>query len=273
MSKYNVSNLRIDPKVFQHPADKLITGKIKSSGAFAKMLEFISKNSLERTLYSMYLASEAHITESNAPDLIAMCREAAEMFGCPKAPELFLTRSYDMFARIQGLETPVILLSTEMVNNLSDEACFGAIASCVSGMMTGYSEISMIRWLLERVGWMLPAGTADTLNALIDQWTKVAQYSFDRATLLATGDLNKAMECILGGEMPPDVLRSIDFTDPNCGYMQQCRDFLDNQGKVMGLLRSAEAIMGKGAMYASRYIELFNFYQNEYEDLVEEYEL
>lgn len=274
MNQYNLSGLHIDPKVFQHPTDKAITDRIQNSKAFSTLLDFISDHGLEDTLYSIYLSSFAHMTKNSAPELIRMCEEAAEMFGAPTVPELFLTRLYSMFSRLQGIHKPVILLSTEIVNNLSPRACWAAIASNTCCAKSGYSQIDMIDWTLNEASDLLPAVLrmpANALQDLIMQWKKVSQLTQDRAALLAAGDLNTAMETILGGEMPMKVLRSINFADPSCGYMQQCREFIANQGAAKNVLRSMEIVNSVGAMNATRYIELFDFYYNEYEDLVEEY--
>lgn len=271
MKRYNIRGLRIDPKVFQHPSDKAITDTIQNSDAFTKLLAFISEHGLEPILYSLYLSNYARMTPKCAPELIDMCEEAAEMFGVEKTPELFLTRDYSMFGKLQCINRPVILLSTEMVNNLSDRGCWAALASCICGARSGYSQIDMVNWTINAAGVLLPRGVVKTMNGLIDQWKKVTQLTLDRAALLATGDLNTAMEVVLGGEMPPEVLRSIDFANPSCGYMQQCREFAADQGMGKNTLRTLEAVAGEGAMYATRYIELFDFYHNEYEDLMEEY--
>ncbi|MBQ7886272.1 MAG: hypothetical protein IJ313_05195 [Clostridia bacterium] len=271
MNQYNLSGLRIDPAVFQHPADKAITEKIRKSDAFKKVLSFISEHGLEHMLYSLYLSSYAHMTPKNAPELTRMCEEAGEMFGLERTPELFLTRDYNMYGKLQCINKPVILLSTEMVNNLSERGTWAAIASCACGARSGYSEIDMISWTVNTVGALLPPGVVSAVNELVRQWKKTVQLTFDRAALLATGDLNTAMQMILGGEIPSQALSSIDFRDPSCGYMQQCREFAANQGMVMNALRAMEAIGGDGALLATRYIELFNFYQNEFEDLMEEY--
>lgn len=272
-NQYNVSGLHIDPAVFQHPTDRAITEKIRNSNAFGKIFSLISKHGMEHVIYSFYLSSCARLTQKNAPGLIRMCEEASGMFGLSTPPELFLERSYDMSGKIRCINKPVILLSTEMISSLSERGTWGAIAACACGARSGYTEIDMIDWASGTLAQMnlAPASAVNQLAGLIAQWKKVAQLTFDRATLLATGDLNTAMEVVLGGEIPTEALRRIDFTDPNCGYMKQCRAFAANQGKVNSTLRMAEAVGGGDALSATRYIELFQFWQGEYQDLMEAY--
>lgn len=271
MSLYNVHHLHIDPKVFQHPSDKAISDKIQNNSAFSTALDFINKNGLERMLYSLYYSSFIHITERTGPELVTMCQEAADMFGLEKTPELFLSRSYDLFGRVMGTTKPVLLYSTEFIHLLDGVSLFGALACNVAATRTGYSQIRTIDQLVSEFGSFLPPIVTLSLRELLKQWRKTAQYTADRATLLAVGDFNLAMQVILSGEIPMNVLKKIDFADPNCSYMKQCLEFEADKGKVTNAMRTLNKISTSGAMYASRYLELYDFYHHEYDDLMEDY--
>ncbi len=88
---------------------------------------------------------------------------------------------------------------------------------------------------------------------------------------MATGDFNVAMQGILAGEMPRRELEDIDFSDPNCGYMKQCLRYFSDQGFAMKVVRSADVVLEGKAPYASRYLELYDFYKNGFFDLMDEY--
>ena len=48
MAKYNYNNKRLNVADFQHPADKKSVDAVMAVPGLDKVLEFISKNSLER---------------------------------------------------------------------------------------------------------------------------------------------------------------------------------------------------------------------------------
>jgi len=269
VNHYNLSGLRLDPKVFQHPADKAITDTILGSDEFRKVINFIGEHALEGMLSSLYLSTYAHLTEKNAPELVCMSREAAEMFGLERAPELFIKRTYSMSSEVQCFNRPMIMLSTELLNHFSDRATWAAIAACASSVRNGYCEIEMMKRTIQNIGWLLPNGTAKAMHQMIVQWEKASQLSFDRAALIASGDLNTVMEIILGGDMPLDQMRRIDFSDPSCSYMIQCLEFAEDQGAVMNSIRTLDALYYDEMMPAVRYLALFDFYQTEYQDLLE----
>ena len=193
------------------------------------------------------------------------------MFGLEKTPELFLTRSYDLFGRVMGTTEPVLLYSTEFINLLDGIPLFSALAANIAASRTGYSQIRTIDQLISNFSSFLPPVVTLSLSELLKQWRKTAQYTADRATLLAAGDFNLAMQVILSGEIPMNILKKIDFTDPDCSYMKQCLEFEADKGKASNTMRTLNKIATGGAMYASRYLELYDFYHHEYDDLIEDY--
>lgn len=271
MNKYNKQNLHIDPMTFQHPKNTALGNQLVENNAFKKVLEFISKNSIERSLRGLYLSSFLKATASTAPNLIRMRDEACELFGVEKKPEIFLYRDYSAVTTLKGIDNPMILMSTELINVMSEQALWGIVASSVSAIRTDYCSIRMVEETLSFVKMLVPDLFVSALSELITRWRASAQFSFDRAALMATGEFNIAMQGILAGEMPRKILENIDFSDPDCGYMKQCLRYFSDQGFAMKVARSADTVLEGTAPYASRYLELYNFYKNDFFDLMDEY--
>ena len=57
MGKYNKNNKRLRVADFQHPADKRAIDLVTAIPGFEKLVEFISKNSLERSIAITSLGS------------------------------------------------------------------------------------------------------------------------------------------------------------------------------------------------------------------------
>lgn len=269
MKRYNAKGIHIDPAVYQHPADKAASDAIKASEAFQKVLRFISKNGIEKWMQGMYRASLLQITPTISPEIYGMMREAQEMFDAPCIPDVFITRTYPMQAVLTGAHQPVLTISSELLRQLDEDMLWGMMASEVGGIKSGFGEIKLIEWLCQTVGNLLPPGVAQTLQVLLKNWHRYAQYTFDRTTLIATGDLNTTMRFVLLGEAPIEIIKKIDFANPDNSYMRQCRTFLEDKDLVANTLRTANAVLSGGAFYASRYMELFNFYQSDYYDILE----
>ena len=271
MNQYNVNNMEIDPKLFQHPADKAAADSIRKLPAFQKALEFISKNSVEKEMGIIYRSSLAQLTPMTAPKIFKMLEEAAEMFDVPVIPDVFLVRSYPMMVTLLGIEKPMIMISSQYLENISEHVLWGMIASEMAGIKNGFCEVKFVEWLCTTARGILPNAIVEPLNLMFSTWHKYTEYSFDRAALIATGDFNVTMQMILAGEAPREVLEKMNFADPNCDYMKQSREFFDNEDKEIQFLRNYQSIFGRFSFYASRYLELFKFYQTQYHDLMEDY--
>jgi len=269
MGRYNKNHIHIDPQVYQHPADKAASSAVKSSEAFQKVLRFISKNGIEKQMHGVYRACYAEITPSVSPQLHAMMEEAREMFGAPCVPDIFVERTYELKAVLTGMERPVLMISSEFLRQLDESMLWGLLASELGGVKAGFGEVKMVEWLCSTAGRMLPMGVGDVLTTLLKNWHRYAQYTFDRTTLIATGDFNTTMRMILLGEAPKDVLDKIDFLDPNNSYMRQSREFVEDRDLLANTVRTANAVLSGSDFYASRYLELFHFYQSDYYDILE----
>lgn len=272
MQKYNKLNLRVDPAVFQHPADKAASDLVRNSDPFQKALSFISDNSMETVMYSINRSTFAEVTKEVSPTIDAMLREAEQMFNTTCNLSIFLERKYEMSALLSGIKRPYLIISTEFMREMDEDMLWGLIASEVAGVKNGFSTIKFVESLCNMAGGLIPLAISAPLRLMFTNWHKYAEFSFDRANLLATGNMNVTMQTILLGETPVDALKQIDFTDPDNTYMRQCREFLGNNGAIIDKIRDAKSIVGNGLFYATRYIELYKFYQSDFHEIIEEYQ-
>lgn len=271
MGHYNRNNLHIDPMVYQHSADRAAARAVKKSDAFQKALGYISKFGVEKQMKGLYRACYAQVTPSVSPAIHEMLREAQDMFAVPVIPDVFIMRTYQMQVLLMGIQQPVLTISTELLRQMDEAMMWGLMASEMGGIKAGFGEIKLIEWLCNTAGSLLPAGIATPLAVVLQNWHRYAQYTFDRSVLIATGDFNKCMNFILLGEAPMGVLEKIDFLDPNNPYMRQSRAFLEETDWMSNAIRGASAIFSGKAFYASRYMELYDFYHSDYQDIIEDY--
>lgn len=271
MPKYNKHSLRLDPAVFQHPADKAASDLIRKSEHFQKALSFISEKSLETVMYSFNRSTYAEVTKEVSPTIFAMLEEAEEMFGVDCRLSIFMKRTYDMSALLSGIKKPFIMISSEFLKQMDDNMLWGLIASEAAGIRSGFNTIKFVESICMAPSSLISPLITVPLKLLFTNWHKYAEFSFDRANLLATGDLNVTMQMILLGEAPVEALKQIDFTDPDNSFMRQCKEFISGD-KIMDKVRDARSVLDSRVYYASRYIELYKFYQSDYYDILEEYQ-
>lgn len=262
MNKYNTQNICIDPMAFQHPQNVLLGNELKKDKGFNMMVEYIAKNSIERELRGFYLSSYFQATEKSVPRLFHMLGEACELFGVEKKPEIFLERTYDISSKTKGLDNPMILMSTSMLTSVSEQVLWGFVASSVSMLRTNYCVVRMVEECLPIAGMLVPELLLRPLSHLLTKWRASIQLTNDRAALVATGDFNVTVQGMLAGEMPREALERINFTDPDCAYMQQCMQYTHQAGKLAKTVRNLDIISETSIPYATRYLELYKFYTN-----------
>lgn len=279
MNEYNTQNLRIDPMAFQHPQNKLLADELNKDNAFNKIVEYISKNSIERELRVLYVSSYFRGTEKSMPKFFKMLNEACEMFGVEKRPEVFFARDYNILSKTKGMDNPMMLMSTEALATMSDPVLWAFVASGVSMLRTNYCTVQMVEEFLPIAGLVIPKIALKPLSLLLSKWRASIEFTNDRASLVASCDFNTAIRGMLAGEMPREALERIDFSDPSCAYMQQCIQYTNMQmGKVAKAARNVDIITKTSIPYATRYLELYKFYTNNvaegdtgYSDLADEY--
>lgn len=264
MNTYNTQNLRIDPMAFQHPQNKLLADELNADKGFNQIVEFISKNSTERELHVLYVSSYFRGTEKSMPKYFKMLNEACEMFGVAKKPEVFFARDYGIYSKTIGIDNPMTLTSLEALTTMSDLALWGFVASSVSMLRTNYCVVRSVENFLPIAKLLIPQIAFKPLSFLLAKWRASMELSNDRAALVATGDFNAAIRQMLAGEMPREALERIDFSDPNCEFMQQCKQYADMQaGKIARAARNVNIITNASIPYATRYLELYKFYTND----------
>lgn len=151
MGKYNKNNKRLRIEDFQHPADKRAVEAVKAIPGFTKMLEFISKNSLERSVALVNNSSYLKVTPEMSPKIHEMLAEAVEMYNCPKTPEIFLRRDYNFCIELGGINDVHIFLPTTWLELTDDDMLFAILSCQIASIQAKQETMTFIIRLLNLV--------------------------------------------------------------------------------------------------------------------------
>ena len=88
MGKYNQNGKRLNVAMFQHPADKRSVDAVVAVPGLNTLLDYISKNSLERIYSFENDSSRLRITDRVSPKMIGMLEDAAQMYGVSQIPKV-----------------------------------------------------------------------------------------------------------------------------------------------------------------------------------------
>ena len=269
MTTYNYDGKRLNIKEFQHPADRKAVDAVMAMPGLEKILDFVSKNSIERVYSFMNNSSRMKISEEMSPKIHKMLWEAAQMYGQSTIPEVYLERNYTFCINLDGMSKPYIILPSAWLEAVDDRTLWAVLSSQIAGIQAKHGTLEFLGNVLQFTKGLLPFGVDAALDLGLKDWQRNRIYTIDRAILLGGGSFKLAAKHILFGEVPESVIDSIGLDKPGNVYYQQATEFL-RRTNVAGTMQKLETLFSSGQWTASRYIELYNWYfSGEYYEVLE----
>ncbi|MER5639236.1 M48 family metallopeptidase [Kitasatospora sp. NPDC002227] len=192
----------ISTRAWEHPADRSALVALRKLSGFDEILKKLAGLISERSVRLMYLATAVRTSERQFPELHAMVRDAAYLLDLEKVPELYVTQDPTVNAMCVGMDTPVIVLTTGLVELLDEEELRAVVGHEVGHAMSGHAVYRTMLLVLTniatRIAW-LPLGNL-AISAVITalkEWFRKAELSCDRAGLLAGQDLQASMRGLM----------------------------------------------------------------------------
>ncbi len=223
----------LDKNEYIHPLDKNAMKALKAipgvDSALKKLLEWTG----EAAIRVSFMASAVKVTPKQCPDLYAKLEVACKTLGVEQ-PDMFVQQNPLVNAFTGGVEKPIIVLFSGLVERLNDEETAAVIAHEVGHIHAEHvlyiTAARLIEFALNRsVGALLPGseiiklvvslGIASALLA----WARRAELSCDRAALLVMQDphiIGRTMMKLAGGTFAS----KIDYEM----FLEQGREFKKN---------------------------------------------
>ena len=196
--------------------------KLRGFDVIAKRISgFLS----ERAVRMLLLGSSVRVTERNFARIDRLYKEAARILDVPELPELYVKADPVLNAMTVGLEKPVIVLNSQLVDLLDDDELRFVLGHELGHVLSGhavYRTILAILMALSASLFAIPLGAlgARALMAALLEWSRKSELSADRAGLLAIQDpgvaLRTHMKLASGGR--------IDDLDPDA-FLEQAAEY------------------------------------------------
>ncbi|MEO8574022.1 MAG: M48 family metallopeptidase [Pyrinomonadaceae bacterium] len=216
-----------------HPADSKALAALKAipgvDSALKKLLEWTGESAIR----VMFMASAVKVTPKQCPDLHAKLQIACTTLGVDM-PDMFIQQNPLVNAFTGGVERPIIVLHSALIERLNDEETLAVIAHEVghihaehvlyltaAKLMEALANLSVARLIpgSEIVKFVVSAGISSALLA----WARRAELSCDRAALLTVQDphvIGRTMMKLAGGTFAS----KIDYDQ----FLEQGREFQKN---------------------------------------------
>lgn len=193
---------------------------LRALPGFDAVLKAISSAVGERSIRLSYLATAVRVSPRQYPQIHQLVTECATTLDLQPIPEVFVYRSPDPNAMTIGLDQPIIVISTGLVELVDTKGLRFSIGHEVGHVLSGHALYrTMLLQLISlsaQVQW-LPIG-AWGMRAIVlalNEWFRKSELSSDRAGLLCVQDPHTALRvhASLAGASNPDEMDVAGFLD------------------------------------------------------------
>jgi Zn-dependent protease with chaperone function len=200
----------ISSRAWEHPADRGALVALRKLKGFDTVLKAFSGLVNERSTRLLLLGTAVRVDERQFPALHFLLRDACRVLDASEAPEMFVRADPTLNAMTIGLDKPIIVLNSALVDLLEEDELRFVIGHELGHALSGHA---VYRTLLERLINMtgvlnsVPLGGLGVraIIAALYEWSRKSELSADRAGLLATQDPGAAirahMQLASGGLM------------------------------------------------------------------------
>jgi Zn-dependent protease with chaperone function len=215
-----------------HPADSKALAALRAIPGIDSALKKLLTVTGESAIRVNFMASAVKVTPKQCPDLYAKLQVACTTLGVDM-PDLFIQQNPVVNAFTGGVEKPIIVLHSSLIERLNDEEILAVIAHEVGHIHAEHVLYLTAAQLILVVATIplasLPVAaiikellTATMRGALL-AWMRRAELSCDRAALLVTQDphvIGRTMMKLAGGTLASRIDYDL--------FLEQAREFQKN---------------------------------------------
>ncbi|HLM61632.1 MAG TPA: M48 family metallopeptidase [Pyrinomonadaceae bacterium] len=216
-----------------HPADSKALAALRAIPGIDTALKKLLAVTGESAIRVMFMASAVKVTPKQCPDLYAKLQIACTTLGVDM-PELYVQQNPVVNAFTGGVEKPIIVLHSSLIERLNDEETLAVLAHEVghihaehvlyltaARLIEALANASLARVIpgAEIIKFLISAGISSALLA----WARKAELSCDRAALLVTQDphvIGRTMMKLCGGTFASKIDYDL--------FLEQAREFEKN---------------------------------------------
>ncbi|RLV47885.1 M48 family peptidase [Nocardioides mangrovicus] len=187
--RHRVTLTGVSSRAWEHPADRGALTALRKLKGFDTLLKFLNGFRVQRGVRLQLLGGAVRVDERQFPRLHRLLLESCETLDADRVPELFVSANPLLGAVTIGLDKPIIVVNSALVDLLDEEEMRFVIGHELGHALSGHAVYRTMLDTLLRLGFIPLAGVPIRLiRAALLEWQRKAELSADRAGLLATQD-------------------------------------------------------------------------------------
>ncbi|WP_372407642.1 M48 family metallopeptidase [Streptomyces luteireticuli] len=255
----------ISSRAYEHPADRSALVALRKLSGFDTVFKALSGLLPERSLRLLFLSDSVRVGPQQFAHLHTMLLDACYVLDLPKVPPMYVTQDPVPNAMCVGLDEPVIVLTTGLVELLDEEEMRAVVGHEVGHALSGHSVYRTILLFLTnvalKVAWIPLGGMAVTaIVTALREWFRKSELSADRAGLLAGQDLQASMRGLMklaGGNHLHEM--NVDAFLAQAEEYEAGGDLRDSVLKILNLLPRSHPFATVRAAELKRWAESRDF--------------
>jgi Zn-dependent protease with chaperone function len=192
-ARKRVSLPDISSRAWEHPADRGALVALRKLRGFDSLLKALNSLVNERAVRLIFLGSAVRADERQFTELHRMLAEVGATLDATTLPELYVAQTPQVQGLAIGMDKPIIVLSSGLVDLFDEEELRFAVAHELGHVLSGHAVYQTMLQRLIQLSQVLTAVPLGGLGvrvimAALMEWSRKAELSADRAGLLATQD-------------------------------------------------------------------------------------
>ncbi|MFF3578430.1 M48 family metallopeptidase [Streptomyces mirabilis] len=192
----------ISSRTYEHPADRSALVALRKLSGFDTVFKALSGLLPERSLRLLFLSDSVRVSDAQFAHLNTMLRDACHILDLEKVPPMYVAQDPQPNAMCIGLDEPIIVVTTGLVELLDEEEMRAVVGHEVGHALSGHAVYRTILLFLTnlalRVAW-IPLGNIAIMAIVtaLREWFRKSELSADRAGLLVGQDLKASMRGLM----------------------------------------------------------------------------
>ncbi|MFE7602253.1 M48 family metallopeptidase [Streptomyces sp. NPDC057494] len=232
----------ISSRAYEHPADRSALVALRKLSGFDTAFKALSGLLPERSLRLLYLSDSVRVSDAQFSHLNDMLRDACYILDLEKVPPMYVVQDPKPNAMCIGLDEPIIVVTTALVELLDEEEMRAVVGHEVGHALSGHAVYRTVLLFLTnlalKIAW-IPLGTV-AITAIVTalrEWFRKSELSADRAGLLVGQDVQASMRGLMkiaGGNHLHEM--NVDAFLAQADEYEKAGDLRDSVLKILNVL-------------------------------------
>lgn len=261
---------------YEHPSDIQGRKGLKTIPGLDMLTKKVSELALDRFQILELKGSFLEVNQNQYPKLFRIFSECCNILDIEQ-PSLFLEENFQINAAAQCPSQPCITINTGTIEALTDDELRFIIGHELGHIKSEHLEYKFISVLLkESSGYIAEmfekiAPLMGGIKSALTLWERAAEYTADRAGLLACQDINVASSAL--AKMAGYIRDTDDQFSPQ-EFLNQAQRFKEMDSNLLdGLAKQLEKFLGSRShpWTVLRAAELNNWFNSDYDKIINLY--